>query len=60
MLTPNQPTISTRCASSACVQVTLTDKVTVRDTKDGGDRVTFDVEAFAAFVAAVKRGRFDG
>ncbi|GAA0720070.1 DUF397 domain-containing protein [Dactylosporangium roseum] len=55
MLTPNQPHISTRCASSACVQVTLTDKVTVDDTKDGGEKTAFDVEAWTAFVAAVKR-----
>lgn len=60
MLIPNQPTISTYCANTGCVEVTLDDQVQVRDTKDDGEKTMFDVSAWRAFVAALNTGQFDG
>lgn len=60
MLIPNQPTISTCCGSAACIEV-IAGAVTVRvrDTKTGAE-VTLTVDAYRAFVAALKSGQLDG
>lgn len=60
MLIRNQPTISTRCGSSSCVEVTLNGEVQVRDTKPGGAAVVFTVDAWRHAVAALKAGALDG
>jgi hypothetical protein len=60
MLKPHTPTISTRCGSQACVEVTLAEHVQVRDTKPGGAAVVFTVDAWRHAVAALKTGQLDG
>ena len=59
MLQPGKPSISTYCANAACVEVTLTDRVRVRDTKPGGAAVAFTVDAWRGAVAALKAGSLD-
>lgn len=61
MLIPNQPTISTRCGTNACLETELTDEgVRIRDTKPGGAAVVVSVAAFRLLVAALKTGELDG
>lgn len=61
MLIPNQPTLSTACATTGCVEATLTDEgVQVRDTKPGGAAVLVPVVAFRSFVDARKTEVLDG
>ena len=52
---------SKACGSSACLQVAESeDAVMVRDSKDqNGPRLSFQLEAWAAFVAEVRAGHFD-
>lgn len=53
MLIPNQPTISTFCASNACVEATAgAGGVTIRDSR--GAAVVFTTEDWRRFAAALK------
>lgn len=53
MLIPNQPTISSRCASNACVEATaLPAGIQVRDSS--GAAVVFTVEDWRHLVAGLK------
>ena len=58
MLKPRVPTTSSRCATNACVEVTLSgpaDRVTVRDSKPEGGVVDFTPDAWRLFVAHIVR-----
>lgn len=51
---------STRCGSSACVEVAVGDPVRVRATLGEGGSVAFGPVAWRAFLALVKAGGVDG
>ena len=55
MLKPGRPTVSTRCDTGACVQVTaLAAVVSVRDTKDPeGPALTVGHDAWRAFLRRI-------
>lgn len=57
----NEWSKSTRCASSSCAEVRLTDDIIqVRDSKSSGAGVlTFTRAEWAAFLGGVKDGEFD-
>lgn len=50
---------SSRCGESGCVEVAATpDGFLIRDSTGDGTTLEFDAEAWSAFVAAVREGRF--
>lgn len=49
---PGVPTVSSRCATNACVEVTLTDRVTVRDS--AGAAVAFRPADWRSFVTTLQ------
>jgi hypothetical protein len=63
MLIPGKPTISSKCASSACVEVTLLESddfmvdggVQVRDAKKGGESLVISAGDWTAFLRVYAR-----
>lgn len=53
-MTPGVPTVSSYCATNACVEVTLTDLVTVWDS--AGAAVAFQPADWRSFVTTLREG----